>query len=91
MNKYYTTIETIQDGQQFIGVVYETSTNQQIFKTNSHPSHIQAVNEINNFLKTKLSNNIPAPGTSIEISNSIRPVTIKGIVPGTGGRRCCGR
>jgi hypothetical protein len=49
MNKYYTNIETSQDGQHFVGVVYESTTNQQIFKTSSHPSHVQAVEEVNNF------------------------------------------
>jgi len=90
MNKYYTNIETAQEGKQFIGTVYDSTTNLQIFKTSPYPSHVQAINEVNNFLKTKLSNNVSTPGTSIEISNTVRPVTIKGVIPGTG-RRCCGR
>jgi hypothetical protein len=90
MNKYYTTIETEQNGTKFAGVVYDSVTNQQVFKSSSYDSHLKAVNEVNEFLKKQLSTN-NLPGTVVEISNTIRPISIKGTIPNTGGRRCCGR
>lgn len=79
MKKYYTTID-LQDGK-FVGTVFSSSTNQEVYKTKPYSSQIQAVQDITGYLTgqqntpqtiTNTASHVPAPA------------------PVTRGR-CCGR
>lgn len=77
---YFSTI-TLEEGK-FVGTVYNSSNNQQVYKTQQYPNQLLATRDANNFIKNNQINN--------PISNS----TVANPTPGTTvstGRRCCGR
>lgn len=79
MSNIFSTI-SLENGH-FIGTVYNSSTNQQIYKTQPHPSQISANRDINNFIKTSQVNN---PNTNAVLGPSTPSTTVT-------PRRCCGR
>jgi hypothetical protein len=84
MNKYYTSINS--ENNQFVGIVYNSENNQQVYKTQPHNSQLKAVQEINSFLQNKTGISPTLPSRPIEITNTIQPVMVSG-----GTRKCCGR
>ena len=91
MNKYYTSIETIQEGQLFVGTVYHNTTNQEVYKSAPYPTHAQAVQDVNNFFK----NQYPTPSPT-EVTNTIQyssqvPLNQISVPVQPAGRKCCGR
>ena len=83
MKNFYTTLD-LQDGL-FVGSVFESNTNREIYKTSPYPSQSQVTKDINIFLKTKQAPVTP-PQEPVVIRNTIQPTTITGSV-----KRCCGR
>jgi mevalonate pyrophosphate decarboxylase len=79
MNSYFSTI-SLENGR-FVGTVYNSSTNQEVYKTQPHPSQILANRDVNNFIKTAQVN---TPSTNAITSPSTPPTTVT-------PRRCCGR
>lgn len=83
MQKYYTTLDLVDNN--FIGTVYESSSNVAVFKSQSHTSQIKAMEEINSFLdgSKPANNDTPRPQTIVN--------TVHRQIPAQGGRACCGR
>jgi hypothetical protein len=86
MSNFFTTFD-LENGL-FVGTLYETATNNIVYKTQPHRSQHQATIDINNFLVNKKPNTQPSnitPNPTPSISNVIHtnpPITT---------RRCCGR
>ncbi len=79
MSGFFSTINIENGG--FVGTVFNSSTNQQVYQTQPHPSQISATRDINNFIKTAQVNN---PTTT---SVQAPPTPSTTVTP----RRCCGR
>jgi hypothetical protein len=83
MQKYYTALNIVDNN--FVGTVYESSSNIAVFTTQPHASQIKAMDEVNAFLDK--SNN-----TGFQRSKPETIVnTVHGKVVSTPGRSCCGR
>lgn len=85
MKKYFTSLDKINE--QFIGTVFDASTNQEVYKTKSYPTQVQVTQDITEFLQT--SNPPKAdPVAPQQYTNTFTPITITG----TAKRgSCCGR
>lgn len=87
MKKYYTSLN-LEDGK-FVGTVFESVSNNMVYKTKPYPSQTQVVQDINTYLTTS------APPTTEPHSQPVQHQTIINTVerlPATGTtRRCCGR
>jgi len=83
MQQYYTSIEVNDDG--YVGIVYNSNNNVSEYRTKPHPSQLQAMMEITDFLKTKTA---PPPVQSN--SNVIKNTANFHPTP-QPTRRCCGR
>lgn len=83
MQKYYTTLDLVDNN--FVGTVFESSSNIAVFRSQPHNSQIKAMEEINSFLDgSKSVNNQPQkPQTIVN--------TVHRQVPPNTGRACCGR
>lgn len=83
MQQYYTSIEVNNDG--YVGVVYNSNNNISEYRTKPHPSQLQAMMEITDFLKTKTAP-LPTQNNQNIITNSAKfhPTP-------QAARRCCGR
>jgi hypothetical protein len=85
MEQYYTSIEI--SNSKYIGIVFSKNNNEKIYQTKEYASQIQAVQDLNIFLKTKVEpkSSLP-PGTTHTIFNAVKTQRSSGT---TG--RCCGR
>ena len=87
MKNYYTSIN-LEEGK-FVGTVYDSLNNKQLYKSKPYNSQSQVVQDINTFLTTS------APPTTEPQPQTPQHQTIINTVnrlPATGGnRRCCGR
>ena len=91
MKNYFTTIEKINDS--FFGTVIDNDTKQIIHRTVSHPSHANAIIDVNNFLQNQNS--------TVEAAEKVIPQTITNTAtytapvdyatPAMQTKRCCGR
>ena len=82
MQQYYTALEN--NNGRYTGVVFNSSNNSVEFRSKSHSSQIQAMFEVQNYLKTKQTEQTNS--SPQVITNSINYTTS---VPAP--RRCCGR
>ena len=83
MKKYYTSINLVDN--RYIGTVFDSNNNQEVYKSKPYSSQLQAVQDITNFLtgqQTQLNSN-----TSRQV---ITNTTTHVPAPSTP-RRCCGR
>jgi hypothetical protein len=86
MNKTYTVMNVI-DGK-FIGIVYDSTNNQELYRTSPKHTQLQATLDVNNFLTSSVSNTNTKP-VRATITNT---TTFKATsTPTTAPRRCCGR
>jgi hypothetical protein len=87
MKNYYTSIN-LEEGR-FVGTVYDSLTNKDLYKTKSYNTQSQVVQDINTFLTTS------APPTTEPRPQTPQSRTIINTVnhlPATGGNtKCCGR
>lgn len=83
MKKYYTSINLVDN--KFVGTVFDSSNNQEVYKTQQYSSQIQAVQDITNFL-TGQQTQIPPTAPRQVITNSTSHVPVQ-----SAPRRCCGR
>lgn len=84
-SNYYTALEIVESN--YVGTVFNSQTNQPLYKSKPYPSQSQAMQDIHTFLLTKNSpQNDPVPRPQV-ITNTAKHV------PGAqqGQRRCCGR
>lgn len=85
MKKYFTSLDKV-DGQ-FIGIVFDANTNQEVYKTKPYLTQVQVTQDITEFLQT--SNPPKAdPVVPQQYTNTFAPITITG---STKRGRCCGR
>lgn len=87
MKKFFTAVNI--ENNLFIAIVYDASTNQEIYKTKPHISQANALQEVNKFItnqKTVQTSTTPQQtilhSTSYTSTNSSASPTT---------RRCCGR
>jgi hypothetical protein len=81
MNGFFSTI-TMENGG-YIGTVFNSSTNQQVYQTQPHPSQLLATRDMNNFIKrgqTNISTTDAVPTTQ-----TTTPTVY------SSPKRCCGR
>jgi hypothetical protein len=87
MKKYYTSLN-LEDGK-FVGTVFESVSNNMVYKTKPYTSQTQVVQDINTYLATS------APPVTEPQTQPVQHQTIINTVdrlPATGTtRRCCGR
>jgi len=80
MSQYFTAIE--KSNGDYVGVLYESSTNVKIYQTKEYPTQSQAIRDVNSYLVNKTApTNVPQT-----ITNTIQ----KQNIPVQIGR-CCGR
>lgn len=79
MSNFFSTISL--DNGRFVGTVYNSSTNQEVYKTQAYPSQILANRDVNNFIKTAQVN---TPTTNAISGPTTTPTAVT-------PRRCCGR
>jgi len=87
MKSYFTTIEKINDN--FFGSVTDNENKQLVYRTIGHPSHANAVIDVNNFLQNQGSNTHGHSLTSHTITNTTTYTAPDTSSPGV--KRCCGR
>jgi hypothetical protein len=86
MTKFYTTI--ILTNNNYIGVVYKESNNEEVYRTQEYTSQSQAIRDINTFIKTNNPPPITPPATTPQpTTNFVKPTSTGPIIKG----RCCGR
>lgn len=93
MKNYFTTIEKTNDN--FFGTVTDNDTKQIVYRTVSHPSHANAIIDINNFLQnqntasstTGSANTIPQTITN----TAVYTAPADHVTQATQPKRCCGR
>jgi len=85
MKKYYTSLD-IQNGL-YIGTVYDTATNQEVYKTKAYPSQVQVTQDVTTFLQTANPPKVD-PVKPQQYQNTFNPTTITGSAKRGG---CCGR
>jgi hypothetical protein len=81
MQNYFTSIE-VEGDNSVVGVLYEKSSNKQLYKTQKYPSQSQAIRDINNYISSQQS--VTEQTTTL---NTIKMHPVPGQIP----RRCCGR
>lgn len=84
MKKYFTSLEV--QNNLFIATLFDTNTNQELFKSKPCNSQSKAMKEVNAFITNQKPIEAPAPTSFINTA-------VHKPVPGnsTGQRRCCGR
>jgi len=55
MKNYYTAVEIVEGNH--VGVVYSSANNHQIYRTKPHTTGAQAMQEMHNFLATRIPTN----------------------------------
>jgi hypothetical protein len=75
MKHYYTSLEINNDG--YVGAIYDSNTNQPIYKTQNHTTQQDANKDLTTYLQT---NNAPSKQESITDT-----------IPKFKRRACCGR
>lgn len=84
MKKYFTSIDN--SNNQYVGTVFDSNTNQEIYKTRAYQTQTQAMQDVNSFL-AGTSKNTSTPANPQTIVNT---TTYTASVPKRTGR-CCGR
>ena len=85
MRKYYTSLD-MQNGE-YIGTVYDASSNQEVYKTKAYPSQVQVTQDVTTFLQTSNPPKVD-PVQPQQYQNTFQPTVITGSVSRGG---CCGR
>jgi len=86
MNNYYTSVEIVNE--MFIGTIFNSKTNQPLYKTKPYTHRSQATQDIYNYLKTeKPPTSDPSPKPQTITNKVVHPSGI----PTPTHRRCCGR
>jgi len=80
MKTYYTSLQVTKEG--YVGIVYNPNTNQEVFKTKTHRTQLEANTELTEFIrnqkKSKLNTEVD-PNKPHPYPQVLRP------------RRCCGQ
>lgn len=85
MKKYFTSIDS--SNNQYVGTVFDSSTNQEVYKTRAYQNQTQAIQDVNTFLAGNNNNTASVPAQPQTIVNT---TTYSASIPKRTGR-CCGR
>jgi hypothetical protein len=87
MKKYFTAVNI--ENNLFVAVIYDSNTNQEIYRTKPHISQSNALQEVNKFITNQKSINPAAPSQQTILNSTT--YTSTGPSQSTTTRRCCGR
>lgn len=87
MKNYFTSIERINE--QYIGTVHDSNTSQAVYRTQQYGSHTEAIIDVNRFLQTVSSEQIPQ--TINNTTTYQEPIASTTAPENVSPTRCCGR